>query len=245
MGLLLLTSVGAQGEPAEARRAGVDAYLTKPVRQSQLLDSLVSMLGRTTTPLPETPDATSDAPVRPGARALVVDDNVVNRAVIVGMLESCECTAVEAANGQEAVTHTSGSEFDVVFMDCQMPVMDGFEATGEIRRREQADSRRRIPIVALTASALKGERERCLAAGMDDYLAKPVRQAELEGMVSRWVTTNGRGNGHQNGNGKAGTQWRRSYQWQGSLQRQQWAASRGARSGGHRQPSRHAEPADR
>ena len=205
MGLLLLTSVGAQGEPAEARRAGVDAYLTKPVRQSQLLDSLVSMLGRGTTPLPETPGATSDAPVRPGARALVVDDNVVNRAVIVGMLESCECTAVEAANGQEAVTHTSGSEFDVVFMDCQMPVMDGFEATGEIRRREQADGRRRIPIVALTASALKGERERCLAAGMDDYLAKPVRQAELEGMVSRWVTTNGRGNGHQNGNGKAAT----------------------------------------
>ncbi|HEY8257533.1 MAG TPA: response regulator [Gemmatimonadales bacterium] len=221
MGLLLLTSVGGQGEPAEARRAGVDAYLTKPVRPTQLLDCLAGMLVRSTPAVPEAPGRPdSSSGVTPGARALVVDDNVVNRAVIVGMLESCACAATEAANGREAVMHAMSSEFDVVFMDCQMPIMDGFEATGEIRRREATDGRRRVPIVALTASALKGERERCLAAGMDDYLSKPVRQAELEGMVSRWASAgvrasgrsaghghspngNGNGNGHSNGNGHA------------------------------------------
>ena len=206
MGLLLLTSVGGQGEPAEARRAGVDAYLTKPIRQAQLLDCLAGMLGRGAGSAPAEPVVAEPRGAVPlGARALVVDDNAVNRAVIVGMLESCGCTAAEAANGREAVALALSLEFDLVFMDCQMPVMDGFEATGEIRRREAAQGRRRIPIVALRASALKGERERCLAAGMDDYLAKPVRQAELAGMVSRWVAagprSNGNGNGLANGHG--------------------------------------------
>jgi CheY-like chemotaxis protein len=135
----------------------------------------------------ETAPTTPDRLVAPGARVLVVDDNEVNRAVIVGMLESYVCTAIEAANGREAAAQVTDTYFDLVFMDCQMPVMDGFEATAEIRRREASDGRRRTPIVALTASALKGERERCLAAGMDDYLAKPFRQEALGEMVSRWV----------------------------------------------------------
>ena len=189
MGLLLLTSVGGQGEPDEARRAGVDAYLTKPIRQAQLLDALVSMLGRTAdAPAPAAARAARGRPSsRPGARVLVVDDNVVNRAVIVGMLEAYECVASEAADGGEAVRRAAESDFDLVFMDCQMPVLDGFEATAEIRRQEEATGRRRVPIVALTASALKGERERCLAAGMDDYLSKPVRQEQLGEAVRRWV----------------------------------------------------------
>jgi CheY-like chemotaxis protein len=188
MGLLLLTSVGGQGEPDEARRAGVDAYLTKPIRQTQLLDALVGMLRRTATRYPQA----APAPIvtgfaAPGARILVVDDNVVNRAVIVGMLEAYECITSEAEDGGEAVRKAGESDFDLVFMDCQMPVLDGFEATAEIRRQEGATSRRRVPIVALTASALKGERERCLAAGMDDYLSKPVRQEQLGETVRRWV----------------------------------------------------------
>ena len=163
------------------------------------------MLGRGAAPLPAEPaDHPAEGTIAPGARALVVDDNVVNRAVIVGMLESYECATDEAANGREAVVKVMSSAFDLVFMDCQMPVMDGFEATAEIRRREIADGRWRIPIIALTASALKGERERCLAAGMDDYLAKPVRQVELGNMVRRWVATGARAHeqGHSNGNGK-------------------------------------------
>jgi len=190
MGLLLLTSVGGQGEPDEARRAGVDAYLTKPIRQAQLLDALVSMLGRAATrrsPQAVRAPATTGLVV-PGARILVVDDNVVNRAVIVGMLEAHECVTSEAEDGGEAVHKAAESDFDLVFMDCQMPVLDGFEATAEIRRQEEATGRRRVPIVALTASALKGERERCLAAGMDDYLSKPVRQEKLGEMVRRWVS---------------------------------------------------------
>ena len=176
---------------------------------------------------------------------LVVDDNVVNRAVIVGMLEPASARPSRRER-TEAVAHAMRDRVRLVFMDCQMPEMDGFEATGEIRRREQADGRRRIPIVAMTAYALKGERERCLAAGMDDYLAKPVRQAELEAWSARWVTTNGRGSGHQNGNGKAATNGNGDHaNGKGHSNGNGWATSRGARSGGHRRPSRHAEPADR
>jgi signal transduction histidine kinase/DNA-binding response OmpR family regulator/HPt (histidine-containing phosphotransfer) domain-containing protein len=208
MGLLLLTSVGGQGEPEEARRAGVDAYLTKPIRQAQLLDCLVAMLGRNGARAhPEEPLHVGESFAAPGAHILVVDDNVVNRAVIVGMLESYECRTTEASNGQEAVKRVAETAFDLVFMDCQMPVLDGFEATGEIRRFEVKHGRRRVPIVALTASALKGERERCLAAGMDDYLSKPVRQNELGQAISRWVEVavqppaNGNGANHGKGNG--------------------------------------------
>jgi two-component system, sensor histidine kinase and response regulator len=211
MGLLLLTSVGGQGEPEEARRAGVDAYLTKPIRQAQLLDCLVTMLGRSTArPRTEESRRAHDGPAATGAHILVVDDNVVNRAVIVGMLESYECRTTEANNGQEAVNRVADTVFDLVFMDCQMPVLDGFEATAQIRRLETKHGRRRVPIVALTASALKGERERCLAAGMDDYLSKPVRQSDLGQAVARWVelaqpiTANGNGNrekANRNGNG--------------------------------------------
>ncbi len=189
MGLLLLTSVGGQGEPAEARRAGVDAYLTKPIRQAQLVDCLVTMLGRGDASLSAGgPAPAAETARQSGARILIVDDNAVNRAVIVGMLEVYQCVTVEAGNGREAVTAVSDGSFDLVFMDCQMPVLDGFEATAEIRRLERLDGHRRVPIVALTASALKGERERCLAAGMDDYLSKPVRQSELGDAVRRWVS---------------------------------------------------------
>jgi two-component system, sensor histidine kinase and response regulator len=208
MGLLLLTSVGGQGEPEEARRAGVDAYLTKPIRQGQLLDCLVTMLGRNGVRLhAEEPLHHSEGFVAPGANILVVDDNVVNRAVIIGMLEAYECRTAEAGNGQEALVRVRETTFDLVFMDCQMPVLDGFEATAEIRRFETKHGRRRVPIVALTASALKGERERCLAAGMDDYLSKPVRQSELGQTICRWVevrppaAANGNGTSHGNGNG--------------------------------------------
>jgi CheY-like chemotaxis protein len=118
-------------------------------------------------------------------RVLVVEDQAVNRAVVVRLLEKLGCSVDSAENGREALAAVAKQEYDLVLMDCQMPEMDGFEATAQIRRKE--DSGRRVPIVALTAAALAGDRERCLAAGMDDYLTKPVRREQLESLVRRML----------------------------------------------------------
>jgi signal transduction histidine kinase/integral membrane sensor domain MASE1 len=133
-------------------------------------------------PAPVATEAVDDAPL--GAHVLLAEDNEVNRKVVARLLESFGCTVECAENGRLAVERASGRRFDVVLMDAQMPEMDGYAATAEIRRRlGQAAP----PIVALTANALHGDRERCLAAGMSDYLSKPVRPAELRGMLRRWV----------------------------------------------------------
>ena len=124
-------------------------------------------------------------PIAGGARILLVEDNPVNQAVALGMLNLLGCKVVVADHGQAAVERLADEDFDLVLMDCQMPVMDGFEATAEIRRRQGNDAR--IPIVALTASALDGDRERCLNAGMDDYLSKPFTVESLQSMLKRWL----------------------------------------------------------
>jgi signal transduction histidine kinase/CheY-like chemotaxis protein len=171
--LVLLSSIGLVKGGAEAIRAmGFDAGLSKPVRQAQLCETLEQVLS-------DRPDehAIVQAPATPietGAplRALIVEDNPVNQKVAQRMLETlgCQCDAV--GNGLEALEALGRSFYDVVIMDVQMPVMDGISATKEIRRREGAGPR--IAIVAMTAHAMQGDRERCLAAGMDDYVAKPV-----------------------------------------------------------------------
>jgi signal transduction histidine kinase/ActR/RegA family two-component response regulator len=120
-----------------------------------------------------------------GARVLLVEDNPVNQMVGLGMLGRLGCTVETASTGREAVARLAASHYDLVLMDCQMPDMDGFEATAAIRARE-AEGGRHTPIVALTASAIEGDRDRCLAAGMDDYLAKPFRLADLRRLVLRW-----------------------------------------------------------
>jgi CheY-like chemotaxis protein/HPt (histidine-containing phosphotransfer) domain-containing protein len=185
--LLLLTSAGRAGDTTETRRAGFDACLSKPVRQSQLFDCLCNLLGRP----PATPEpANAPAPdfQAPDAHVLVVDDNGVNRAVIVGFLEEYGCRVSEAVDGSAALDRLAADPAHLVLMDCQMPVMDGFAATAEIRRRSLVTPRGKpLPVVALTASALKGERERCLAAGMNDYLSKPLRQAELVEVLRHWL----------------------------------------------------------
>ena len=116
-------------------------------------------------------------------RVLVVDDQPVNRTVVVRLLEKLGCTVDSAADGREALAAVTKHDYDLVLMDCQMPVMDGFEATAQIRGLDGAAQR--VPIVALTANALAGDRQRCLAAGMDDYLTKPIRRAQLEALVRR------------------------------------------------------------
>ena len=131
-------------------------------------------------------DITTD-PTPIDGRVLVVEDNPVNQAVAVGMLTQLGCEVEIASNGEAALESLAGEDFRLVLMDCQMPVMDGFQATREIRSREGPEEH--VPIVALTANALQGDRQRCLAVGMDDYLSKPFTIKELQEVLARWVPT--------------------------------------------------------
>jgi CheY-like chemotaxis protein/HAMP domain-containing protein len=190
--LVVLTSAGLRGHAAESKRIGISAYLTKPVRQSQLHDCLAMVM----TPAAKTPSARrgatplvtrhtlDEASSRSRLRVLVADDNETNQMVAVRMLSNLDCRADVAANGLEAVEALSRIAYDLVLMDCQMPEMDGYEATRAIRRGEGGRGTR-IPVIAMTANAMHGDREKCLEAGMDDYISKPVRKEDLEAVVRR------------------------------------------------------------
>jgi len=168
-------------------RVGVDAVLVKPVRQSVLYDALVRCLnpsGRTET-APRVPAA---APTVQGSapRVLVAEDNEINQFAAVRMLEKLGYAVEIAANGREAVELSERSSYTAIFMDCQMPELDGYEATGAIREREGDGAR--VPIIAMTANTMSGDRERCLAAGMDDYLAKPLSMGRLGEICERLIS---------------------------------------------------------
>ena len=184
--IVLLTSGGIRGSAGAARAAGIDAFLAKPVRQSHLFDAIAAVLGRGGAREPlVTQHTIAEARPRAHARLLVADDNVVNQMVAVAMLTKIGYRADVVANGAEAVEAASRIGYAAILMDCQMPEMDGYEATGEIRRRESGGAH--VPIIAMTAGALAGDRERCTAAGMDDYVAKPVTIDELAGALRRCV----------------------------------------------------------
>ena len=246
--LVLLTSLGLQGEAKAATEAGFAAYLTKPIRQSQLFDCLAMVLGKMEereqvdgrsqglgvrsegqeADLSETPDSlplTPDALVthhtlaavkeRSHVRLLLAEDNPVNQKVAAQMLKKLGYRVDVAGNGREAVEALERMPYHLILMDCQMPDMDGYAATREIRRREakavkskelgEQESLQselslltphsslltphvsRIPIIALTANAMKGDRERCLEAGMDDFLAKPVKLEHLKSALAQWL----------------------------------------------------------
>ncbi|HEY8494094.1 MAG TPA: response regulator, partial [Myxococcota bacterium] len=182
--LVLLTSMTANDVSRTARDSGFNAYLSKPVRRDELLRCLARVLGETD----ERGPAGSGVRQRFEARVLLVEDNAVNAEICTAMLASLGCTVDAAVNGAEAVEMAAARRYDLVLMDCQMPVMDGFEATRTIRAREEVSpTQHRVPIIALTANAMQGDRDRCLAAGMDDYLAKPFKRQQLEAVLAQYV----------------------------------------------------------
>ena len=188
MRIVVLTSVGLRGDAAEARRIGVEAYLGKPTRQSELYDCLVTVIGRTPEGQPPvTRHSLSEARKGSKLKILLAEDNPVNQEVAISLLESLGCENVaRACNGQEVLDQLGRESYDLILMDCQMPVLDGFAATAEIRRNEEAvPFSPRTTIIALTANAMAGDRELCLAAGMDDYLPKPLRSQELKAALDR------------------------------------------------------------
>ncbi|HMW88034.1 MAG TPA: response regulator, partial [Nitrospira sp.] len=142
-------------------------------------------------PYPSSPGTEAKRTGHRVARILIAEDSPVNREVAVGMLEILGYQVEMAENGRQALELAGRSQFDLVLMDCQMPEMDGFTATGEIRRREAASGQRRLTIIALTANAMQGDREQCLAAGMDDYLTKPYTQVQLQTVVQKWLDKQG------------------------------------------------------
>ncbi|MCC6139479.1 MAG: response regulator [Nitrospira sp.] len=186
--LLMLTSVGY--DACEADVAKIDSWVTKPIRKSLLYQALLGLC-RTDSALPPAPQQALPTTPEPSRmiplRVLLVEDTAVNREVGIGMLELLGHRVDVAEHGLQAVEATAHTPYDVVLMDCQMPVMDGFSATGAIRERERSsDSARRLPIIALTAHAVEGDRERCLSAGMDDYLTKPFTLRQLQDLLARW-----------------------------------------------------------
>jgi signal transduction histidine kinase/BarA-like signal transduction histidine kinase len=200
--LIALSPLGHALSDGEMQAAGIDAMLTKPVKQSRLFDCLVGVIGKAESANLAVPKAGAP-PAAPlsaglqdklaGARILLAEDNAVNQKVALALLKKIGCSADAAGNGIEVIEALQRIPYTLVFMDCQMPEMDGYEATRLIRKRE-ADTGQTCPwkapmhIIALTASAMQGDREKCLAVGMNDYVTKPVRMAELQASLERWYT---------------------------------------------------------
>jgi two-component system, sensor histidine kinase and response regulator len=189
--LLLLTSSDGADEVALAREAGISVVLRKPVRQSQLYDALMQLVLPGTTPARPDP-AVSARPQRSGV-ILLAEDNPANQLVSAKMAERLGYAVDVVADGAEALDAVQRRRYDAVLMDCQMPVVDGYEATRRLRRLPEP--LRRIPVIALTASAMPEDRRRCLEAGMDDHLPKPVHAEELDAVLSRWIPSAGTGEG--------------------------------------------------
>jgi len=182
--VLLLCSVTSE---SDLEQIGAQGHLTKPVRQSDLFDCISSALGHTGRRADAETRQAGDAGRAAEMRVLLVEDNRVNQEVAIAMLEDMGCRYDLVGNGQEALRALESRHYDVVLMDCQMPVMDGYQATREIRRREaEAGAAQRIPIVAVTANVVEGDCEKCLEVGMDGYLSKPFRQDQLRSALDRW-----------------------------------------------------------
>jgi PAS domain S-box-containing protein len=210
--IVMATSSAQVGEADRFRTAGCNGYLVKPIKSGLLQAALLRVLASRSAGLPQPlvtagsliklRDALAPAPARApqpfaGCRALLAEDNLINQKLATRLLEKLGCSVDVAVNGLEVARLSAGNAYDVIFMDCQMPEMDGFEATAEIRQRE--GDTRRTPIVAMTAYAMSGDRQRCLRAGMDDYIAKPIRPGVLEQALYTWFA-------HRRGAARSGAQ---------------------------------------
>jgi signal transduction histidine kinase/CheY-like chemotaxis protein/HPt (histidine-containing phosphotransfer) domain-containing protein len=188
--LIMLTSVGIRGDAKLAREAGIKIYLSKPVRMTDLYNCLVDLMEDTQ---PESDRLITQYSLKKeskkfSAKVLLAEDNIVNQKVATGVLHKLGCTVDLAINGIEAVSLMEKNYYDIVFMDCQMPRMDGYEATAEIRKLEnKTKANRHLPIIALTANALTGDREICIAAGMDDYISKPFSHDRILKVLECWL----------------------------------------------------------
>jgi len=192
LAIILLTSYDRMGETSHDAQLGVAAHLVKPIKESERLRALKCAMTNSSAPTscpatPVTPTAPVTAPTAaspvPCLKVLVVDDGVTNQTLAAGILKKWGHKVHVANNGREAVEAFEAGHFDLILMDIQMPEMDGLEATTVIRRREESTGRH-VHIVALTAHALKGDEQMCLAAGMDHFLSKPLRQTQLLDVVS-------------------------------------------------------------
>ncbi len=193
--LILMPSFGMRGHSQEAKQAGIDGYLVKPLRQSDLFNSIAAVLGAnefqcSTDPTAEKPLVTQYNMIKQNYPAeqksiLVVEDNAVNQKVLRMQLERMGFSVDAAYNGKEALAALERNSYSLVLMDCQMPEMDGYEATDSFRQLENGSNR--TPVIAVTANAMQGEREKCLAAGMDDYLSKPIKKEALTEVLERWL----------------------------------------------------------
>jgi len=186
--IMMLTSGEQQGDIARCRELGISLYLTKPIRRAELRNSIAAALAERRTPaaplMPAAPAAIEAAPGN-AMRILLAEDNAVNQRVALRILEKAGHRVTLAANGLEAVNALESGAFDLILMDVQMPEMDGLEATAAIRDKEKSAGSH-IPIIAMTAHAMAGDRDRCLASGMDDYISKPIRARALLALVESY-----------------------------------------------------------
>ncbi len=188
--LVMMTSLGARGDAKRLEEAGFAAYLTKPVKSTKLHDCLLTVLGISS-------DAAGGKMVTRHSlkddrgrrfRILLAEDNAINQKVALKILDKLGYSADAVADGAEALKSLETIPYDLVLMDCQMPVVDGYEATRAIRDAGSAVRNRTVPIIAMTANAMKGDRERCLEAGMNDYISKPVSPSELAEVIGKWLS---------------------------------------------------------
>jgi two-component system, sensor histidine kinase and response regulator len=194
--LILMTGDGAPINEERLREVGVQAYVAKPVGQSELFDAITIAMARDALTLArplsgrwravQLPPPPVPPEKRSSVRVLLVEDNLLNMKLTMSQLTKLGYVVDSVPNGKEAVDAVAAKDYDIIVMDCQMPVMDGYDATQEIRKRDAVAKRPRRRIIAMTANALEGDREKCLAAGMDDYLAKPTKQNELEVAMARY-----------------------------------------------------------